>query len=95
MAEELVLTVIEDDELINIGTPETFDSELLVEYCKRGCKIETFTIDEFRLSGWKLYEQVKSEKDKEIERLNGRVKELEDLLSIERRNNRRWDGPPF
>jgi len=58
MANENVLTVIEDGKLIHIGDPMLFDSDLLVEYCCRGCKIETFTLDEFNLSGWKLYEPV-------------------------------------
>lgn len=58
MANENVLTVVEDGKLIHIGDPLRFNSEFLIEYCRRGCKIETFTLDEFKLSGWKLYEAV-------------------------------------
>jgi len=63
MNNENVLTVIEDGNVIHIGDPMLFDSDLLVEYCRRGCKIETFTIDEFNLSGWKLYEPVPAAKE--------------------------------
>jgi hypothetical protein len=63
MDNENVLTVTEDGKLIHIGDPMSFNSELLVEYCRRGCKIETFTIDEFNLSGWKLYEIIPAAKE--------------------------------
>jgi len=91
---ENVLTVIEDGKLIHIGDPMRFDSELLVEYCRRGCKIETFTIDEFNLSGWKLYEpvpttptagmeEVLDERDREIEFLKGKASLMSNAFEAE------------
>lgn len=58
MKYDKVLTIVEEGKLIHIGEPSKFDTELLAEYCRRGCEIKTFTLDEFRISGWELYKPI-------------------------------------
>lgn len=56
---EYVLMVIDrQDILIHVGSPETFDRELLADYAVNGMTIKTITFKEYQKFEYRLYEKI-------------------------------------
>ena len=55
--DEPVLVITDDDYLVHVGQPDLFKASLLAKYAKKGYKIETITIKEYRskIDNWKWY----------------------------------------
>lgn len=56
---EKVLMIISPENIItHVGDPEGFTNTTLYSYIMDGYTITTITIDEFRIEGFRLYEEV-------------------------------------